>query len=51
MGDLAAVAEPKVKRPTDYDDVVRYHLKTVGNRTALLWTPNSEGIAAKRSKQ
>ena len=35
MADPAAVAELKVKRPSDYDDVVRDHLKTVGNRTAL----------------
>jgi hypothetical protein len=35
MADPAAVAALKVKRPSDYDDVVRDHLKTVGNRTAL----------------
>ena len=35
MGDPAAVAELKVKRPSDYDDVVRDHLKTIGNRTTL----------------
>ena len=35
MADPAAVADLKVKRPSDYDDVVRDHLKTVGNRTAL----------------
>jgi pimeloyl-ACP methyl ester carboxylesterase len=35
LADPAAVAELKVKRPIDYDDVVRNHLKTVGNLTDL----------------
>ncbi len=35
MADPAAAAQLKVKRPSDYDDVVRDHLKTVGNRTDL----------------
>jgi hypothetical protein len=35
MADPAAAAELKTKRPADYDDVVRDHLKTVGNLTSL----------------
>jgi hypothetical protein len=35
MADPAAAAELKAKRPSDYDDVVRDHLKTVGNLTSL----------------
>ena len=35
MADPAASAELKVKRASDYDDVVRDHLKTVGNRTDM----------------
>lgn len=35
MADPAAAAQLKVKRPSDYDDVVRDHLKTIGNRTDL----------------
>jgi hypothetical protein len=35
LADVAAAAELKTKRPVDYDDVVRDHLKTVGNRTSL----------------
>ncbi len=31
MADPTAVAELKVKRTSDYDDVVRDHLKRVGN--------------------
>lgn len=33
LANPAAAAELKIKRPADYDDVVRDHLKTVGNRT------------------
>jgi len=33
LADPAAVAQLKTKRAVDYDDVVRDHLKTVGNRT------------------
>jgi hypothetical protein len=32
MGDPVAVAELKVKRATDYDDVVRDHLKRVNDK-------------------
>jgi hypothetical protein len=35
MADPAAAAELKTKRPADYDDVVKDHLKTVGNLTSL----------------
>ena len=35
LANTAAVAELKTKRSTDYDDVVRDHLKSVGNRTSL----------------
>ncbi len=35
MANPAAAADLKSKRPGDYDDVVRDHLKTVGNRTVL----------------
>ena len=31
LANPAAVAELKVKRLTDYDDVVRDHLKTIGD--------------------
>lgn len=33
LADPAAVAELKTKRAVDYDDVVKAHLKKVGNRT------------------
>lgn len=33
LANPAAVAALKTKKPNDYDDVVRDHLKTVGNRT------------------
>src|SRR6266446_131715 len=36
LADPAAMAELKTKRAVDYDDVVKDHLKTVGNRTAPL---------------
>jgi hypothetical protein len=32
MADPAAAAELKVKRTSDYDDVVRDHLKRVGDK-------------------
>ena len=32
LADPAAVAELKTKRPADFDDVVRDHLKSVANR-------------------
>lgn len=35
LANTAAVAELKTKRTTDYDDVVKDHLKTLGNRTSL----------------
>lgn len=35
MSDASAVADLKKKRPSDFDDVVRDHLKTLGNRTSL----------------
>jgi hypothetical protein len=35
LADSAATAELKTKRPSDYDDVVRDHLKTVGNLKSL----------------
>jgi hypothetical protein len=35
LADSTATAELKIKRPADYDDVVRDHLKTVGNLTWL----------------
>jgi dienelactone hydrolase len=35
LADPAAVAELKTKRTTDYDDVVRDHLKTIANRTDM----------------
>jgi hypothetical protein len=38
LADPAAVADLKTKRASDYDDVVRDHLKTVGNRTTLDYT-------------
>jgi hypothetical protein len=53
MADPAAAAELKTKRPTDYDDVVRDHLKTVGNLTTLDYTFRREcgkAIAAKMAK-
>jgi pantoate kinase len=36
LANPAAVAELKVKRLTDYDDVVRDHLKTIGTYTTDL---------------
>lgn len=35
LSNEAAVAMLKTKRPTDYDDVVRDYLKTIGNRSSL----------------
>jgi hypothetical protein len=35
LADSAATTELKTKRPADYEDVVRDHLKTVGDLTSL----------------
>ena len=35
LADPAAVAELKTKRTSDYDDVVRDHLKTIAGRTDM----------------
>jgi alpha/beta superfamily hydrolase len=35
LADPVAVAELKTKRVSDYDDVVRDHLKTIANRTDM----------------
>ena len=48
MADPAAAAELKVKRTSDYDDVVRDHLKRVGDRPIA--ATSSTGNAAKRSR-
>jgi len=37
LADPAAVAELKTKRASDYDDVVRDHLKTIATRTDMTY--------------
>jgi alpha/beta superfamily hydrolase len=49
LANPAAVAQLKTKRSVDYDDVVRDHLKTVGNRTTdyTFWRACGKAIEAR----
>ena len=38
LADPAAAAELKTKRTTDYDDVVRDHLKTIAGRNDISYS-------------
>jgi hypothetical protein len=49
MADPTAVAELKVKRVTDYDDVVRDYRKRAGAQST--WASSSTGTAVRRSKR